>query len=46
MILIPNVCLKIRTPKNVRRSMSKKSRCRIRFEKQDGKRAKTMLKSE
>ena len=46
MTLIPNVFPKIRTPKNVLRSMSKKSRFRRPFEKQDAKRFQTLLKSE
>ena len=46
MTLIGDVFLKLRTPKNVVRSMSKKSRFRRPFEKQHGKLAQTLIKSE
>ena len=44
MALVADVFPKLRNPKNVLRSMSKKSRFRIHFEKQDGKRVQTLLK--
>ena len=43
-ILIANVFPKSRTPKNVTRTMSKKSRFRGSFEKKHGKRDQTLLK--
>ena len=46
MTLIADVFRKLRTPKNLVRSMFKMSRLRGPFEKQDGKRAKTLLKFE
>ena len=46
MILIADVFPKLRTPKNVVRYMSKKSRFRGFFDRQHGKRAKTLLQSE
>ena len=44
--LIPYVFLSWRLPKNVVRSMSKKSRLRLPFQKEHAKRASTLLKSE
>ena len=44
MSLIAYVFPKLRTPKNVVRSMPKKSFFRGQFEKKDGKRAQTLLK--
>ena len=46
MILIADIFLKLRTPKNVVRSMSKKSAFRGPFEKPDGKQAQSSLKFE
>ena len=46
MTLIADVFPKLRTPKNVVRSMSKKSRFRGPSEEQHGKRVQTLLKSE
>ena len=46
MTLIPYLFLSWRPPKNVVRSMSKKSSFRLPLEKQDGKRVPTLLKSE
>ena len=46
MTLIAYLLLSWRPPKNVVRSMSKKSRFRLILEKQDGKRVPTLLKSE
>ena len=46
MTLIADVFRKLRTPKNLVRSMFKMSRLRGPFEKQDGKRAQTLLKFE
>ena len=46
MTLIADVFLKIPTPKNMVRSMPKKSRCRAFVEKQHGKCAQTLLKFE
>ena len=45
MTLIAEAFVKLRTPKNVGRLKSKKSRLRGRFDKQHGKRAQTLLKS-
>ena len=45
MSLIADVFLKLRTSKNVVRSLSKKSRLRGPFDKQHGKRAQTLLQS-
>ena len=42
--LIADVFPKLRTPKKVVRSMSKKSCLRGQFEKEDGKRSQTLLK--
>ena len=44
MTLIAEVFRKLLTPKNMVTSMSKKSRFKISFGKQHGKRAKTLLK--
>ena len=44
MTLIPEVFSKLRTPKNMVTSMSKKSRFKGSFGKQHGKRAQTLLK--
>ena len=44
MTLIADIFPKFRTLENMVRSMSKKSRFRIHFEKQDGKRFQTVLK--
>ena len=46
MNLIGDVFPKLRTPKNVVRSMSKKSRFRGSFEKKDGKQVQTILEFE
>ena len=46
MTVIADVFPKLQTPKNVVRSMSKKCRFRGTFEKQHGKRAQTLLKSQ
>ena len=46
MTLIANVFPKSGTPKNVVRYMSKKSRFKGPFDRQHGKRAKTLLRSE
>ena len=45
MILIGDVFPKLRTPKNVIRSIFKNWRLRLPFEKQHGKRGETLLKS-
>ena len=45
MTLIADVYPKLRVPKNMVRSMSKKSGLRGPFKKQHGKRAQTLLKS-
>ena len=44
MTLIPEVFPKLRTPKNIVRSMSKRSRLKGSFGKQHAKRAQTLLK--
>ena len=44
--LVADIFPKLRTPKNVVRSMSKKSRFTEPFQKQDGKGTQTLLKSE
>ena len=44
MTLIADVFAKLRTPENLVRSMSKKTRFKGSFEKQHGKRAQTLLK--
>ena len=46
MTLIADGFPKVRTPKNVVRSMPKMSHFRGPFQKQDSKRAQTLLKSE
>ena len=46
MTLIADVFLSLRTPKLVVTSMSKKSRFRLPFKKEYGKRLQTLLKSE
>ena len=46
MTLIADVFLKVRTPKNVVKQMSKKSRFRGPFNNQHGKGNQTLLKSE
>ena len=46
MTLIADLFLKLRTPENVVRFMSKKSRFKGSFDRQHGKRAQTLLQSE
>ena len=46
MTLIADSFPKLRTPKNVVRYMSKKSRFKRPFDRQDGKRLQTLLRSE
>ena len=46
MTLIADLFPKLRTPKNVLRYMSKKSRFKGPFHKQHGKRIQTLLRSE
>ena len=46
MSFIADLFAKLRTPKNVVRYMSKKSRFKGRFERQHGKRVQTLLRSE
>ena len=46
MTLIADLFLKLRTPKNVLRYMSKKSRFQGPFDRQHGKRVQTLLRSE
>ena len=46
MTVIANVFLKLQTPKNVVRSMSKRSLFRGPVDRQHGKRVETLLKSE
>ena len=46
MTLIADLFPKLRTPKNVVRYMSKKSRFKVSFERQHGKRVQTLLQSE
>ena len=46
MTLIADLFLKLRTPENVVRYMSKKSRFKGSFDRQHGKRAQTLLQSE
>ena len=46
MTLIADLCLKLRTPENVVRYMSKKSRFKGPFDRQHGKRVQTLLRSE
>ena len=45
MTLIADLFLKLRTPKNVLRYMSKKSRFKGPFDRQHGKRVQTLLRS-
>ena len=44
MTLLADVFMKLRTQKNLFRSMAKKSRLKVSFEKQHGKDAQTLLK--
>ena len=46
MTLIADLFPKLRTPENVVRYMSKKSRLKGPFDRQHGKRAQTLLRSE
>ena len=46
MTLIADLCPKSRTPENVIRYMSKKSRFKGPFDRQHGKRVQTLLQSE
>ena len=46
MTLIADFCPKPRTPENVARYMSNKSRFKGHFDRQHGKRVQTMLRSE
>ena len=46
MTLRADLFRKLRTPKNVLRYMSKKSRFKVPFERQHGKRVQTLLRSE
>ena len=46
MTLIADLFPKLRTPKNVLRYMSKKSRFKVLFERQHGKRVQTLLPSD
>ena len=46
MTLIPHLFPKLRTPKNVVRYMSKKSRVKGPFDRQHGKRVQMLLRSE
>ena len=46
MTLVAYLFPKLRTPKNVVRYMSKKSRFKVPFDRQDGKRVQTPLRSE
>ena len=46
MALIADLFWKLRTPKNVVRYMSKKSRFKVPFDRQHGKRVQTLLRSE
>ena len=46
MTLIADLFPKLRTPKNVVRYMSKKSRFKGAFDRQHGKRVQTLLRSE
>ena len=46
MTLIADLFRKLRTPKNVVRYMSKKSRFKVPFDRQHGKRVQTVLRSE
>ena len=46
MTLIADLFAKLRTPKNVDRYLSKKSRFKGHFDRQHGKRVQTLLQSE
>ena len=46
MTFIADLFAKLRTPKNVVRYLSKKSRCKGPFDRQHGKRVQTLLRSE
>ena len=46
MTLIADLFLKLRTPENVVRCMSKKSRFKGSFDREHGKRVQTLLQSE
>ena len=46
MTLIGNLFPKLRSPKNLVRYMSKKSRFKRQFDRQHGKRVQTLLRSE
>ena len=46
MTLIADLFRKLRTPKSVVRYMSKKSRFKVPFDRQHGKRVQTVLRSE
>ena len=46
MTLIADLFAKLRTPKNVDRYLSKKSRFKKRFDRQYGKRVQTLVQSE
>ena len=46
MALIADLFAKLRTPKNVVRYLSKKSRFKGPFDRQDGKRVETLLRPE
>ena len=46
MTLIADLFLKLRTPENVVRYMSRKSRFKGFFDRRDGKRVQTLLQSE
>ena len=46
MILVAYLFSKLRTPKNVVRYMSKKSRFKVPFDRQHGKRVQKLLQSE
>ena len=45
MTLIADLFPKLRTPKNVARYMSKKTRFKVPFDRQHGKRVETLLRS-
>ena len=46
MTFIADLFPKLRTPKNVVRYLSKKSRCKGPFDREHGKRVQTLLRSE
>ena len=46
MTLIADLFRKFRAPENVVRYMSKKSRFKVPFDRQDGKRVQTLLRAE